>query len=76
MSRADELRAQADAFEAHDVLVSAYEDALASYRADPSDDNRTAYKAAAQAVADDRLRLRGPGQDLAVGGDAFVSTEG
>lgn len=58
MSRADDLRALADAVEAEERLATEYEAALEAYRVDPSDDNRAAYKAAAQAVVDARQASR------------------
>lgn len=74
-SRAEELRALADVVERHDGLVTAYESALVAYRADGSEANYQAYKAAKAALVDNRQTARGMERrtGMAIGGDAFLS---
>lgn len=59
MSRADELRRQADLLERHDEIAAAYDAALEAFRADQSDENKAAYRDAAAALQDWRAADRG-----------------
>lgn len=73
MSRADDLRAQADAIEAEERLAAEYEAAVEAYRADPTEAAKQAYKDAAQALRDARRTARSDRTGVGVGGDAFLS---
>lgn len=59
--RAAELRALADQHEAIGGLEETHEAALDAYRADPSEENKTAYAAASMALRDARQEARGSG---------------
>lgn len=45
-SRADELRRQADLIDQQEAVTADMEQALAAFRADPTDENKAAYRAA------------------------------
>lgn len=75
MSRADDLRAQADAIEAEERLAGEHEAALAAHRADVNDpDLKAAYAQAKQALVDARRATRAERDGLGVGGDAVDTT--
>lgn len=79
MSLADDLRAQADAAEQQDRLADVYATALAAYRADPTEENRVAYRAAAENLAAHRQETRAAAGRSAgehtLAGDVFLSPD-
>lgn len=54
-------------------LASALDAATATYRADPSEENRAAYRAANEALYTHRSQAREGRTGVGVGGDAVVS---
>lgn len=76
MSRADELRRQADILEQHDEIVAAYEAALDAYRADQSDENKAAYQTAAAALQEWRAIDRADRAGTSVLADTVTTDSG
>lgn len=75
MSRADELRAQADAIEAEEALAAEYDAALVAHRADVSDPAlKAAYEQAKVALSEARRTARADRTGVRVVGDAFDTT--
>lgn len=66
MSRADELRRQADLLERHDEIAAAHDAALEAYRADPSEENKAAYRDMAAALQEWRAADRADREGLTV----------
>ena len=69
MSRADDLRRQADLLERHDEIAAAHEAALQAYRDNPSEETKAAYRAAVDALQEWRAADRADRDGLTVAGD-------
>lgn len=70
MSRAEELRRQADLLDRHDELAAVYEAALQAYRDDPTAETRQAYRDAAAALQEWRALDRAGRDGLMVAAES------